>query len=259
LPKGDTVIYGLYLSAAGVIANSYRMDVLSNNLANSETIGFKRDLAEFQARPTESQERGGGADNWSDPTLEGLGGGLLLHPTMVDDSQGQIEETNNPLDLAVNGSGFFSVESNGQQYLTRDGRMEIGQTGQLIRAATGQPVLDPTGNPIQLSNSPNTLINNEGVITQDGKAVGRIGLFDVSDPSRLAKKGGGLLDYSQAGTLNPGTGTIRSEFVERSNVDPTTELTDLMQTQQQLEDSANMIRYQDQTMQELVDQVGKIS
>jgi flagellar basal-body rod protein FlgF len=253
------VIYGLYLSAAGVIANSYRMDVLSNNLANSETVGFKRDLAEFQERPTESQERGGGFSNWSDPTLEGLGGGLLLHPSSVDNSPGQLEETSNPLDLGINGSGYFSVQSNGRQYLTRDGRMEVGQDGQLILASTGQKVLDPNGVPIQLSNSPNTTINNEGVITQDGKAVARVGVFDVADPSKLVKQGGGMLDYSDAGPLSAGAGEIRSEFIERSNVDPTTELTSLMETQRQLEASANMIRYQDQTMQELVDQVGKIS
>jgi flagellar basal-body rod protein FlgF len=253
------VIYGLYLSAAGVIANSYRMDVLSNNLANAETVGFKRDLADFQERPTESQERGGGQSNWSDPTLEGLGGGLLLHPSSMDNSPGQLEETGNPLDLGVNGSGYFAVQSGGKQYLTRDGRMEIGQDGRLILATTGQPVLDPTGTPIHLGNSANTLVNNEGIITQDSKAVGRIGLFDVSDPSKLVKKGGGLLDASDAGSLVAGTGTVRSEFVERSNVDPTTELTALMETQRQLEASANMIRYQDQTMQELVDQVGKIS
>jgi flagellar basal-body rod protein FlgF len=253
------VIYGLYLSAAGVIANSYRMDVLSNNLANSETVGFKRDLAEFQERPTESAERGGGKSNWSDPTLEGLGGGLLLHPSFVDNSPGQLEETGNPLDLGVNGSGYFAVRSGGKQYLTRDGRMEVGQDGQLILAATGQPVLDTNGTPIHLGNSPNTLVNGEGIITQDSKAVAQIGLFDVSDPSKLVKKGGGLLDASDAGGLVAGSGTIRSEFVERSNVDPTTELTALMETQRQLEASANMIRYQDQTMQELVDQVGKIS
>jgi flagellar basal-body rod protein FlgF len=253
------VIYGLYLSAAGVIANSYRMDVLSNNLANSETVGFKRDLAQFQERPTESQERGGGFNNPTDPILEGLGGGLLVHPSSVDNSPGNLEETGNPLDLGINGSGYFSVQSQGKQYLTRDGRMEIGQDGRLILASTGQPVLDTAGVPIQLGNSPNTMVNEQGVISQDGKTVAQIGMFDVSDASKLVKKGAGLLDASDAGGLVAGTGEVRSGFIERSNVDPTTELTSLMETQRQLEASANMIRYQDQTMQELVEQVGKIS
>ena len=110
-----------------------------------------------------------------------------------------------------------------------------------------------------MTNSPNTSISNQGVITQDGKAVGQVGLFDVADPEKLTKQGGGMLDYSQAGPLTPGAGEIRSEFIERSNVDPTTELTDLMETERQLEASANMIKDQDQTMQMLVEQVGKIS
>jgi flagellar basal-body rod protein FlgF len=170
-----------------------------------------------------------------------------------------MEETGNPLDLGITGSGYFSVQSGGKQYLTRDGRMEVGQDGKLILASTGQPVLDTSGAPIQLGNSPNIAVNDQGIVSQDSKQIAQIGIFDVADPSKLVKQGGGLLDASDAGGLVAGTGQIRSDFVERSNVDPTTELTSLMEAQRQLEASANMIRYQDQTMQELVDQVGKIS
>src|SRR5258707_1309885 len=136
------MIYGLYLSAAGLISNSYRQDVLANNLANSETTGFKRNLAFFKERPTALQERNRAGD-WSDPTLEQIGGTLL--------------------------------------------------------------------------------------------------------------------SYTGADALHAGAGTVRSEFLEHANVDPTNELTELMDTQRQLEANANMIRYQDQTLQRLVNDVGKIS
>ena len=67
------MLYGLYLSATGVMTNAYRQDVIANNIANAETPGFKRDLALFQQRLTEAQERRGGSTNWSDPLLEKLG------------------------------------------------------------------------------------------------------------------------------------------------------------------------------------------
>ena len=106
------MIYGLYLSAAGVMSSSYRQDVIANNLANSETIGFKRDLPLSRARLTAAQEFRAG--HGSDPLMEGLGGGLLASPSMVDTSSGDLEDTSNPLDVAIQGSGFFAVANPGQ-------------------------------------------------------------------------------------------------------------------------------------------------
>src|SRR6185503_11059153 len=102
------MIYGLYLSATGVLANSYRQDVIANNLANSETVGFKRHLAVFQQRPPESQELG--RTDLSDSMLDHIGGGFLLSPTMVDTTQGELETTGNNLDAAIVGKGYFAVD-----------------------------------------------------------------------------------------------------------------------------------------------------
>ena len=85
-----TMIYGLYLSASGILANSYNVDVLANNLANSESVGFKRDMTLFRQRLTQAQlERKAG--DWSDPLLEKIGGGLAVNPTVVDTQQGELE------------------------------------------------------------------------------------------------------------------------------------------------------------------------
>ena len=146
------MIYGLYLSATGVMTNSYRQDVIANNLANSETVGFKRDLARFQERKTALQERGGGGD-WSDPLLEKLGGGVLAMPTLVDTQQGDLEPTGNPLDVAIQGDGYFAVDSTSGKHLTRDGRFMTNRDGNLILSTDqGQHVLDDQGKPIKLGN-----------------------------------------------------------------------------------------------------------
>src|SRR5437588_7471981 len=124
--RSGRMIYGLYLSATGVLANSYRQDVIANNIANSETIGFKRDLALFQQRRTEAQERGSGASN---AMLEALGGGALALPMQVDTSQGEMEPTDKNLDAAIEGRGFFTVMDNGQTRLTRNGHFMVNRAG----------------------------------------------------------------------------------------------------------------------------------
>lgn len=252
------MIYGLYLSAAGVMASSYRQDVLANNIANAESVGFKRDLALFQQRPTAMTERG--ENGTSNPLLESMGGGMFLNPTLVDQSQGELEQTGSSLDVAIEGDGFFAVDNDGQKSLTRDGRLAISRDGDLCLAnGKGQNVLDQNGAPIHMLTGADTTIASDGVVTQNGKAVARIGLFSVADRAKLTKQGGNMLGYENAGELQQSNATIHSEFVERANVDPTTELAALMDTQRQLEANANMIRYQDQTLQRLVNDVGKIS
>src|SRR5256714_3183439 len=119
------MIYGLYLSATGVVTNSYRQDVIANNLANAETVGFKKDLASFVERRTAAAERGLGSGS-SDPMMEHLTGGLWTLPTTVDVSQGELEATGHNLDCAVVSKGYFlAQDGKGQQNLTRDGRFAI--------------------------------------------------------------------------------------------------------------------------------------
>ncbi|HZL34132.1 MAG TPA: flagellar hook-basal body protein [Tepidisphaeraceae bacterium] len=253
------MIYGLYLSAAGVMSNSYRQDVIANNLANSETIGFKRDLAVFRERPTALRERGQGGD-YSDPILENLGGGILASRSLLDNHQGDLEHTGNPLDVAIVGNGYFSVTNGRQQTLTRDGRFMLNRNGELILSNDrGQRVLDPKGKPIHLDPNAPVAITSDGQITQNGNAVGAIGLFDVANPALLKKQGGTMLAYPDGTPLQAATGSLAIESQEKSNVDPTTELAELMTTQRNLEANANMIKYQDSMLAQLVSSVGKIT
>lgn len=251
--------YGLYLSATGVLTNSYRQDVIANNLANAETVGFKKDLALFQQRLTESQERrlAGGQSN---PMLEKLGGGMLASPTAMDLSQGELEPSDSPLDLAIMGRGYFAVSDGKQTRLTRDGRFMIDRKGQLILGnAQGQRVLDVKGKPIVLDPTAKTEIGEDGQITQNDVPMARVGVVGVPNEHLLIKQGGGLMSYPDTKKLTASSSTLKSHFVERSNVEPTTELAGLMDTQRQLEANANMIRYQDQMLAKLVNEVGKIS
>jgi flagellar basal-body rod protein FlgF len=252
------MIYGLYLSASGVLSNSHRQDVIANNLANSETVGFKRDLAISREQRTESAGRGLNAARHSNRMLEVLGGGHRPHATRTDFAQGEFEGTGNPLDVAVQGKGYFALRDGSETRLTRDGRFSINSAGYLVSATNGREVMDDRGRSIQFAGQGKAQVASDGTVTQEGALVGRIGLYDVPSPERLRKRGEGMLACPASMQPTPIDGTVRSEFVERANVEPATELTAMMDAQRQIEANANLIRYQDQTLGRLVNDVGKI-
>jgi flagellar basal body rod protein FlgG len=252
------MIYGLYLSATGVLSNSHRQDVIANNLANSETVGFKRDLAVSRAQRTAAAGVGLSPSQHSNRLLEALGGGHRPHLTRTDLAQGELEATGNPLDVAVQGKGYFAVRDGGETRLTRDGRFSINPDGYLVSATNGREALDEQMRPIQFLGRGQAEVASDGTITQDGQIVARLGVYDVQDPARLRKRGEGLFAFPQSMQPTAIDATVRSEFVERANVDPTTELAALIDTQRQIEANANLIRYQDQTLGRLVNDVGKI-
>lgn len=254
------MIYGLYASASGVIASSHKQDVHANNLANIETSGFKRALALVQERPSEAVESG--RPGTSNPLLDEIGGSLFLSPTSIDLSQGPLEQSNSPLHLAVFGRGYFAVRDGEQVRLTRNGTFMLDRAGRLTLAdGSARPVLDVRQRPIRLDPArlPQTVVNDDGQIVVDGELVARIGLFDVPDPRQLVPAGGTLLKAPDGAALsrvrNP---KIHTGYIESSNVDPATELAALLDAQRVLEANANMIRYQDQTLAKLVNEVGKI-
>jgi flagellar basal-body rod protein FlgG len=253
------MIYGLYLSATGVLTNSYRQDVISNNLANSETVGYKKNIALFQERLTEVQaQRNPSA---SSSLLENIGGGTLCAPTEIDTTQGELETTGNKLDVAITGDGYFGVQDANGIKLTRNGSFSLDRKGNLILSNTGNMVLDQDRKPITLDPTQRSLIElgSDGQMTVAGKQVAKLGLFSVPDRQQLIKQGGTLMSYSDPNKITPSKATVVGGALERANVDPATELTTLMDAQRQLEANANMIRYQDTTLNRLVNDVGKVA
>lgn len=256
--------YGLYLSAAGVVGNSHRQDVIANNLANVETAGFKRSMAMFQQRPAESKTPG--QQRFSHPLLDGIGGGLFISPTRLDLQQGNLEPTDNRLDVAIQGEGYFAVRGrDGDHRLTRDGRMLIDNQGFVIAGDDTQArLLGPNREPIRLQGfSPAELrIDTAGRVLRAGtsEVLATIGVFKPVDANAVLLPVGNsqMQIWADNTAIQPIEGIVRSGFVERSNVDPATEMVRLIEAQRQLEANANMIRYQDQATGRLVAEVGKI-
>lgn len=254
------MIYGLYTSASGMRASAHRLDVVTNNLANVETTGFKRDLTICQQRLTAAAADGASPSRQSNPELEKLGGGMLVARGSIDFSQGELENTGAPLDFALQGRGFFAIRDGKNVALTRDGRFVTNQDGYLVMATTGRWVLDQNQQPILLKKGVAVNVGGDGTISQGREVMGKVGVFDVPNQRELTKSGRGLLEAPElAKRLKTGDATVVNSALERSNAEPMQELAALMAATRGLEANANLIRYQDQTLARLVNDVGRIS
>ncbi|MFT3785328.1 MAG: flagellar hook basal-body protein [Tepidisphaeraceae bacterium] len=179
-------------------------------------------------------------------------------------TEGTLEQTDKPLDLALTGDGYLAVrDMKGRVQLTRSGNLQIKPDGSLtLGTMNAEPVLDEQQQPIRLDMTGATAdqlhVSEDGSISKDGIQLAKVGVFTIADPRQLRPSGGTLLKVPGSVNLQLGTASVQSGYLERSNVDPAIELTRLMETQRQLEANANMIRYQDQSLASLVNNVGKI-
>lgn len=257
--------YGLYLSASGVLTSMYRQDVLANNLANVGTPGFKPDFVSTRQRDAARIEDGlSGLP--SNRLLERLGAGALLAPNRTSFAQGVLEPTGNQLDAAIQGPGFFMVSAGSQTggekiRLTRDGRFALNAGGQLVMAAGGLPVLDENKVPIQVNGAAGPVRINGADVEQNGAAVARIGLVDVPNTGGLQKAGGNLFrpTASQVASLQPAAGTMQSQSVERSGVDPIQAMLGIMSASSAVSSNTRMIQVQDDLMNRAINTLGRIA
>lgn len=257
--------YALQLSASGVLTSLYRQDVLANNLANVDTVGFRPDIAATRQRDPVTREDGL-MNLPSNRLLERLGAGVLLQPGRVSTAQGPIEITNNPLDVAIEGDGFLVVQLDAgspsdRLRLTRDGRMTVNSEGWLVQSASGLPVLDQTGDRIRVDHDAGPLaIGTDGTIRQRGGEVGRLQFVSVPDPSTLAKAGNGHFrpDAQQASSLVPASGQIRGGAVERSGVDPIKAMMGVTDAAGDVASNSRMIQLVDELTGRLLTTVGRV-
>ena len=251
------MIYGMYVSAAGALANSYRQDVVANNLANVDTVAFKRDLALFRARPTEAGQNG--SRQYTTAMLEGIGGGSFALPTYTDFSPASLQETQNPYDLALAGAGFFQVRNGSQINYTRDGRFKLDQQGQLVTADRRLPILDDAGEPIVLNRNLDFDVNQAGVVSQSGNQVARLGIVDFDDTTSLRKQGGNLLVMQGAAEPRTVQTPVKQNCLESSGVDAIDQLTEMIRTQRLFQTNISLLQLQDQTLGMAVSRLGSIN
>ncbi len=257
------MIRSLWISKTGLDAQQTQLDVISNNLANVATNGFKRSRAVFEDLLYQTLRQPGAQSSQTTMIPSGLQVGTGVRPvaTARNFSQGNLQQTSNSLDVAINGQGFLQVSMpDGTTSYTRDGSLHLDAQGQIV-TSNGFPVSPAITIP---SNATKINIGQDGIVTVNvpGQAaptqVGQLQLATFANPAGLQANGQNLYvetASSGAPTANtPGTngaGTLNQGYVETSNVNVVEELVNMIQTQRAYEINSRAIQVSDQMLQKL--------
>lgn len=236
------MLRGLYESAQGMISRLTLQDVSANNLANINSTGFQREIAAIHTRrlPT----RSGGADA-RDPLSAPRAGDPLV---VKDTRPGVLQQTGNPGDVALNGPGYFVVGGASAPRLLRSGSLSLNGSGE-IALATGQPVLGIDGRSIR-PGGPGWEISPDGVVrTAQGRALNRLRVVEAQ--GGVQPVGESLVTAPTLVDVPPAQISVRTGYLEGSNVNPMEEMVDTISGMRAYEAGQHAIQAQDETLQNL--------
>jgi len=259
------MIRGIYTAASGMLADQRRLDVIANNLANSSTSGYKRDTSvttafdSFRVIRVQDREPESARQN----AVGNLTFGSLISHTATRLRTGSLLSTGNPLDVAISGDGFFTISTqNGLRY-TRDGSFKQRADG-VLTTQSGDPVLvdgrEVTGGPGDLT------INNDGTVLAGNQVLGRLSVVTSTELGSIRKEGSNMWVQVTAG--EPSALVQSSEsfarfdlavgYIETSNVEPVTEMVEMITTMRSYEANQRAIQMQDEALGKAVSEVGRV-
>lgn len=251
----------LSTAATGMLAQQMNVDVISNNIANQSTTAFKRRRAEFQDLLYQSIERVGAnstAQGTVVPSGIQVGVGVKAAGVYRISSQGTLETTDNPLDLAIDGPGYFRVQTpDGEELYTRAGSFQIDEEGEIVTPEGFQILpginIQQEARDVSVNQDGEVQVKLDGQV--DPQVVGQIDLAIFPNEAGLEAIGSNLFRETQASgpaTIavpdTDGFGIIEQGFLERSNVDPVKEITNLIAAQRSYELNSRVITTADQML-----------
>lgn len=196
-------------AASGLRSRMESLDLLANNLANADTGGYKTDREFYSLYLAPEAETADGSDPMKLPVIE---------RNWIDFSQGNLKTTANPLDVALDGKGFFAVDATSGVAFTRSGNFRLSPAGMLV-TSDGYPVRSASGGRIQLTAGQPPEILSDGAIRQNGQTVGQLAVVDFDNPQGLAKQGSMYFTAtSPAMTPRPAQAQVHQGRLETSNV-----------------------------------------
>ncbi|MCX6138843.1 MAG: flagellar basal-body rod protein FlgF [Ignavibacteriales bacterium] len=255
------MIKGIYTSGMGMRPRMLRMEVIANNLANINTTGYKKEnlfvsmMDNVGQAATSAQGTATAAGNID---LVGLDARQY-----TDYSEGGLHQTNNPLDLALQGPGFFAVETPRGVRYTRNGNFTVSIDGTVVNT-DGHPLLGKDGKiqipDVQKLGSNDITIKENGELTIGGKMVSRVRIVDFQDLTQLKKDGASLFHTSEREKeVDPSQGhtTLRQGFLEESNVGGIDEMIEMIDMNRFFESDQKMIQTQDASLQR-ANEIGRL-
>jgi flagellar basal-body rod protein FlgF len=218
------------------------LETSANNVANQTTVGFKADHIAFREYMASLQSTDQG-----DPVVS-----LVYDPdTFTDFSAGSLQQTYRNLDFAIDGDGFFAVETATRVQYTRDGRFSVNNYGELV-TQSGARVLDAGGSPVLIDPEEGpVLLTPEGELQQNDTAIARLGVYEFADRGVLRKMG----DNSFAADVEPVAANfvrLRQGFTENSNVNPVAAMTDMIEIMRSYEQAAKLVEISNELAREAV-------
>lgn len=255
----------MYSAMFGAMSNEVRMDNIANNLANVNTTGYKKDKLAFHdtflrfahdsmvdARPYMRAD-----ELWPRPDV-------IAKPRQsdqtIDFSQGQLQQTGNNLDFALNGEGFFKVRTANGDYLTRNGSFQLASDGTLI-TEQGFEVLG-NGGPITIPPGSMVSVNADGAIRSGDEIVGQLDVVSVSDFKQLDKLGNnlfGIKEGSEAQEVPAEDVTVEQGYLEKGNVNVVTEMVEMIEVQRAFQLYTQMMQGTSDIDTKMITQVGRTS
>jgi len=242
----------LYVATSGAISRLTQLETVANNLANAGTVGFKADRAIFhtalESALLSAKQR---------PTPGAPGRAFVETQRVVtDQSAGTTSDTGNPLDVAIDGPGFFVVETPGGARYTRAGSFRLDANAQLV-TLDGHPVLGE-GGPIEVGTRPVRILHDGSIVDDRQQLLGRLRIEEFDDPGALVKQGANLfLAPARAVGIPSDNPTLIEHSVEGSNVQPVRELAVLMMLQRAFEANIQVMRSGDRNMERLIQEVSQ--
>ena len=237
----------LYVGLSRQLTLQRQLDVAANNLANLDTAGFKVEQLMLQSDPMRATQAGSGSDAIRYVIDSGIARAF---------TPGALEKTGSSLDVAIEGNGFFQVQTPDGVRYTRDGRFSLDAQGRITTQA-GDPVLDGSGSPITVDPKKGEVaIAKTGQVSQGGQPVGKIGVMGFADLSGLSKQGDGLFSSAETPTAAADAG-VRQGYLERSNAQPVVEVTHLVEINRAYERIANMLNSAHDLSRSAIQRLGK--
>lgn len=259
------MLRGLYTAYTGMLNEQYRMDIMSNNLANANTVGFKKEGSTSQAysevmavKIKDTSENPNIPKNLGNMSL-----GVKIGETYTDFSQGSFKDTGNTFDLALSGDGFFNIEFTNKQgetstKYTRDGSFTLTKDGYLV-TDDGDYVLGEGGR-IQLSTlATNTKILGDGSIYQNDELVGKLKLTTFKDTNYLSHYGETMWDAVEGAEAEDATDvSVHQGYLEMSNISVVNEMVNMISIQRHYEANQKLITTYDDSLDKSVNQIGRV-
>lgn len=247
------MIRGLYTAASGMLAEAQRTDVISNNLANANTAGFKKDMTITKDFASMLISRVN--DGPESPTIGTMGVGVMVDEVATDYSTGTIRTTGNDFDLAIEGRGFFAVETPQGKRYTRNGTFAKSSKGELV-TSDGYRVLGQNG-PI-IINGGKMEVSTDGRVLVDNNEVGKLEITEFANEKALKKEGASLFLEPSGQQGQVATGSVRQGTLEMANVNVIGEMVNLISNYRAYEINGKVIQSHDSLMGKAANDVGKL-